>query len=86
MESSVKSRSAGILANAHSSGNGNVLPMAAETRVTSALVVSSTVNVGSVQRRDVDTTFTCLASNSNMTQASREEVTLQMNRKSPQIT
>ena len=37
--------------------------------------------VGPVHRRDVDSTFTCLASNSNMTQASRATVHLQMNRK-----
>ncbi len=43
-------------------------------------VVSSSLLVGTVHRRDVDTSFTCLASNSNMTQASRAEVTLQMNR------
>ena len=43
-------------------------------------VVSSSLMVGTVQRKNVDTTFTCLASNSNMTQASRAEVTLQMNR------
>ena len=36
--------------------------------------------VGTVQRRDVDSRYTCLASNSNMTQASREEVQLQLNR------
>ena len=43
-------------------------------------VVSSSLMVGTVQRKNVDTAFTCLASNSNMTQASRAEVTLQMNR------
>lgn len=42
-------------------------------------VVSSSLLVGVVQRDDVDTTYTCLASNSNMTQASREEVKLEMN-------
>ena len=43
-------------------------------------VVSSSLYMGAVQRRDVDTVFTCLASNSNMTQASRAEIALQMNR------
>lgn len=45
-------------------------------------VVTSTLVIGPVHRRDVDTTFTCLASNSNMTQASRASAALQMNRKS----
>ena len=44
-------------------------------------VVTSSLVVGPVHRRDVDSTFTCLASNSNMTQASRATVLLQMNRK-----
>ncbi len=43
-------------------------------------VVSSSLLVGTVQRKDVDSGFTCLASNSNMTQASRAEVKLQMHR------
>ena len=42
-------------------------------------VVTSTLVVGPVHRRDVDSSFTCLASNSNMTQASRATVVLQMN-------
>jgi len=45
----------------------------------SAAAATSTLLVGVVQRKDVDTTFTCLASNSNMTQASRATVNLQMN-------
>ena len=45
------------------------------------IVTSSEMVVGPVHRRDVDSTFTCLASNSNMTQASRATVVLQMNRK-----
>lgn len=44
-------------------------------------VVTSSLVVGPVHRRDVDSTFTCLASNSNMTQASRATVALAMNRK-----
>ena len=47
----------------------------------SSEAVSSTLSVGVVQRGDVDTTYTCLASNSNMTQASRATLHLQMNRK-----
>ena len=42
-------------------------------------IVTSSLIVGPVHRRDVDSTFTCLASNSNMTQASRATVVLQMN-------
>lgn len=45
--------------------------------------VVSSLLVGSVQRKDLDTTYTCLASNSNMTQASRATVRLQMNRTYP---
>ena len=44
-------------------------------------LVTSSLLVGAVQRVDVDTVYTCLASNSNMTQASRASVKLQMNRK-----
>ena len=44
-------------------------------------IVTSSLMVGAVQRKNVDTTYTCLASNSNMTQASRANVKLQMNRK-----
>ena len=44
-------------------------------------LVTSSLMVGAVQRKDVDTVYTCLASNSNMTQASRAVVKLQMNRK-----
>ena len=47
----------------------------------SSEAVSSTLSVGVVQRGDVDTTYTCLASNSNMTQASRATLHLQLNRK-----
>ena len=47
----------------------------------SSEAVSSTLSVGVIQRGDVDTTYTCLASNSNMTQASRATLHLQMNRK-----
>lgn len=43
-------------------------------------LVTSSLMVGAVQRKDVDTEYTCLASNSNMTQASRAAVKLQMNR------
>ncbi len=43
-------------------------------------VVTASLDVGPVHRRDVDSTFTCLASNTNMTQASRATVVLQMNR------
>jgi len=49
-------------------------------------VVSSSLMVGVVQRKDVDTSYTCLASNSDMTQASRAEVTLQMNRECANVT
>ena len=44
-------------------------------------LITSSLFVGAVQRKDVDTVYTCLASNSNMTQASRAVVKLQMNRK-----
>ena len=44
-------------------------------------LVTSSLLVGAVQRKNVDTVYTCLASNSNMTQASRAAVKLQMNRK-----
>ena len=44
-------------------------------------LITSSLFVGAVQRKDVDTVYTCLASNSNMTQASRAAVKLQMNRK-----
>ena len=43
-------------------------------------LITSSLFVGAVQRKDVDTVYTCLASNSNMTQASRAVVKLQMNR------
>ena len=43
-------------------------------------LVTSSLMVGAVERIDVDTEYTCLASNSNMTQASRAAVKLQMNR------
>ena len=49
------------------------------SHTSSSSVVSSSLLVGTVQRKDVDTFYTCLASNSNMTQASRAEVRLQMN-------
>ncbi|XP_071745954.1 nephrin isoform X2 [Lepeophtheirus salmonis] len=42
-------------------------------------VVSSTYMVGIVQRCDVDSEFTCLASNTNMTQASKVTRILRMN-------
>ena len=44
-------------------------------------LITSSLFIGAVQRKDVDTIYTCLASNSNMTQASRAIVKLQMNRK-----
>jgi len=44
-------------------------------------LVTSSLMIGAVQRKDVDTVYSCLASNSNMTQASRAAVKLQMNRK-----
>ena len=44
-------------------------------------LVTSSLLVGAVQRKDVDTVYSCLASNSNMTQASRASIKLQMNRK-----
>ena len=44
-------------------------------------LVTSSLLVGIVQRKDVDTVYACLASNSNMTQASRASVKLEMNRK-----
>ena len=44
-------------------------------------LITSSLMVGAVQRKDVDTVYTCLASNSNMTQASRASIKLQMNRK-----
>jgi hypothetical protein len=58
-------------------------PSAASSQASSTLssVVSATLLVGPVQRKHVDTVYTCLASNSNMTQASKAEVKLQMNRK-----
>ena len=43
-------------------------------------LITSSLFIGAVQRKDVDTIYTCLASNSNMTQASRAIVKLQMNR------